>query len=184
MTIITLIITCFYFYLPAALANIGANMGSFIPIFKDIKIPIDFGKSLYGERIVGEHKVFGSLIFGIVLGSLVGFLKYMFLDQYMKQYLLLDLNMAENMALYFLMSVFALLGDIIKSVFKRLLRIAPHKAWIPFDEIDHSVASLSVASIFFPIPLGVIITTVTLYFFLHVASNIVGYKLNLKKVPY
>ncbi len=184
MTATTLIITCLYFYFPAACANVGANIGRFIPIFKDLKGPLDFGKSLYGERVIGEHKVVGSFLFGIVFGSCIGFIKYVVFDQYMGSYLLFELSLAENMILYTLMSTFALVGDIVKSVIKRLLRIAPHRAWVPFDEIDHSSMSLLVVSIFFPIPLEVILTTIVLYFFLHLASNIVGYRLKIKSVPY
>lgn len=184
MDLLSFVIACFYFYLPAALANSGATIGKFVPFFKDIKFPIDFGLSFRGKRLIGDHKVFGSFLFGIIFGSLIGLIKYLLLDKYMKPYLLLDLSLGENMALYILMSTSALLGDTLKSVLKRLFGIAPHKAWVPFDEIDHSSVSLLVASIFYPISLKIILLTVTIYFFLHILSNLVAFGLKIKKVPF
>lgn len=178
------IITCIYFYLPAALANIGANIGKFIPIFRDIKIPLDLGIKINGERMVGEHKLVGSFLFGVIFGTIAGQLKYILVDPLMRDYLLLDLTWSENLILYGLMSTMALVGDVIKSVAKRLLKIKPHSAWVPFDEVDHSVTSLLVAGWFFSIPIEASTTIVLTYFFLHVAANWVGYKIGIKKVPY
>ncbi len=184
MTYIALIIACIYFYFPAAFANIGANIGRFIPFFKDIKTPVDFGLRIKGKRIVGDHKVMGSFMFGVVFGSLLGVVKFLLLDPFMEPYLLLDLEFMQTVVLYTLMSTCALIGDIIKSILKRLFNIAPHKPWIPFDEIDHSTFSLLVTNIFFPLPWYVILLTITVYFFLHIGANIVGYKLRIKSVPY
>jgi len=178
------ILACIYFYAPAALANVGAVIGRFIPIFNRIKTPIDLGIRYKGQRLVGDHKVYGSFLFGIVFGSVVGFLKYTVIDPHFSSYLILHLSLQQTMVLYSLMSAFALIGDLIKSILKRLLNIEPHKAWVPFDEIDHSVTSLFVASLFFPIPFKVSFTIVFVYFFLHVSANIIGYKLRIKKVPY
>jgi CDP-2,3-bis-(O-geranylgeranyl)-sn-glycerol synthase len=82
------------------------------------------------------------------------------------------------------MSFAALSGDLIKSVFKRLFNMPPHTPWIPFDEIDHSLASMLIAKILFPIPWSVFIFIICIFLVLHLITNVVGYLLKIKEVPY
>lgn len=180
----TFVLSCIYFYLPVALANIGAVISKFIPLFKDIIVPIDFKKSIKGVRIIGDHKTIGGFIFGVLFGTLAGVIKYTLLDKYFHDYHLLNLTFVENTLLYFILSFSALTGDVIKSIAKRFFNIAPHKAWIPFDEIDHSVLSMLVAVPFYGLSLGSAFTIIVVFFFLHFVSNIIGYLLNIKSVPY
>ncbi len=178
------IITALYFYLPGALANIGSNIGRFIPLFKDIVIPIDLNTTYKGKRLIGSHKLYGSFIFGILFGTSMGILKYYFLDTLFDKYLLLSLKIQETILLYFVMSFGALTGDILKSIIKRRLGRPEHTPWIPFDEIDHSTISMLLVSLFFPIPVTVTITVIIGYFLMHLLSNLIGFKLGIKDVPY
>lgn len=166
------------------MANIGASISRFIPFFNTIKAPIDFGKSIKGKRIVGDHKTIGGFAFGVLFGTIFGIIKYLVFDKYMGNYQLLNLSFMGNLWLYFLMSFFALLGDILKSMAKRFFDIAPHRAWIPFDEIDHSTLSMGMVVIFFGISVKVMLTVIIIFFFLHIISNLVGYSLKIKSVPY
>ena len=185
--VMTFIITALYFYTPVALANLGANLSYFfpvIPLFKDIKAPVDFGLTYKGNRLVGEHKTIGNFLFGVLFGLLMGILKNLYVDKYMDGYILININFTNTIFLYSLMSFGALLGDIVKSIAKRLLNRPAHSAWMPFDQIDHSIGSLLLASIFFPIPFSTAITIVSLGLFLHLLYNLIGYKLNIRDVPY
>jgi len=184
MDYLIFVITCVYFYLPVALANIGANLGKFIPGFRNIKQPIDLGKKINGVRIVGDHKNIGSFAFGVLFGSFWGIVKTIYADPHMGKYLLLHESYYKLILLYFFMSFAALSGDLIKSVFKRLLNRPPHTPWIPFDEIDHSLASMLIAKILFPIPWSVFIFIVCIFLVLHLITNVVGYLLKIKEVPY
>lgn len=183
-TFLSFLLASLYFYLPGVCSNLGAFFGMKVPGFKKIKTPVDFGLSLRGERIVGEHKLYGGFLFGVFCGIIVGLIKYLFLDNFMQGYLILDLTFSQSLGLSFLLSFFAATGDIIKSIIKRILNIPPHTAWIPFDEIDHSVTSLGVASIFFPIPFKVTLTIIISYFLLHLLSNYIGFLIKAKSVPY
>jgi CDP-2,3-bis-(O-geranylgeranyl)-sn-glycerol synthase len=178
------LLACIYFYLPAAAANVGAVISRFIPFFNTIKIPVDFGKSIKGTRIVGDHKTIGGFTFGVIFGTTAGILKYIFLDPYFQDYLILELTFWENIGLYLMMAFSALAGDILKSVAKRLFNIEPHKAWVPFDEIDHSTVSMTMAMVFYGISWQVTVTVIVIFFFLHVISNGIGYLLRIKSVPY
>jgi len=184
MTVIKFIFSSAYFYLPAALANMGAVFSRAVPVFNSFNLPIDLGKKIKGKRLIGDHKTFGGYIFGVLLGTLAGFVKFIFFDGLLRDYLLFDLGLEKTIFLYFIMSNGALLGDLIKSIFKRLFNIPPHSAWIPFDEIDHSVVSMLLASFIIPLDVKIFFTVVVVYFFIHLISNFVGYWLKLKKVPY
>lgn len=181
---LSFVLACIYFYLPAAFANIGASISRFMPLFNAIKTPIDFGKSINGKRIVGDHKTIGGFSFGVLFGTLVGVIKYLFFDKYLGDYQILHLSFVGNLFFYFFMSFFVLMGDSVKSVAKRLLNIAPHSAWVPFDEIDHSTLSMTMAVIFYGVPIKVMLTIIFVFFFLHVISNLIGYALKIKSVPY
>jgi len=173
-----------YFYLPGAVANMGANFSRYIPLFDNIKAPIDGGRFWKGQRVVGEHKTWGGFLGGLFLGVMFGLLKVFVLDKYWTGYLFLNLNTAESIWLVFLLAFGALSGDIVKSIFKRLLNIPPHGPWIPFDEIDHSTMAMLLVKIFFGIEWRLIFTIVITFLVLHLLANVLAYILKLKKVPY
>lgn len=173
-----------YFYLPGALANVGAVISRFVPFFRDLKQPIDFNRKFRGRRLVGEHKTVGGFLFGILFGMAAGVVKFLVFDQIFPVVLFLELNFWTNLWLSFLLSFGAVSGDLIKSFAKRQLHVDPHKPFIPFDEIDHTTTALLLAKVFFPIPWAVIFVAIFLYFFIHAGSNVVGYWLKIKKVPY
>lgn len=178
------VISCLYFYLPAAFANIGASLGKFVPGFNRLTFPVDFGKMYKGKRLVGDHKTIGGYLFGVLFGVVVALVRLLFLDRYFERYILFDLSLPVSIFLYFVMANGALLGDIVKSIAKRLANIPPHSAWIPFDEIDHSVTAMLLAMIFVPVTFKIYVTVVILYMFLHIIANLLGYVLKIKKVPY
>lgn len=180
----TFVFSCIYFYLPGAAANVGAVIAKFIPIFKSITMPIDFGIALRGKRLIGDHKTIGNATFGILFGVSVGLIKYFGLDKIFSNYLFLDLTFLKSVFLFFLLSFGAVAGDLIKSVVKRQINISAHAPWIPFDEIDHTIASLLLVKIFFDISWSTIITTVAIMAILHFVSNLIGFRLKIKNVPY
>ncbi len=176
---------CFYFYLPAAMANIGANIAKFIPLFKSIKKPIDFGLKINGNRIIGDHKNLGGFLFGTLFGFGFGIFKTIYLDKLISdQYLLVQIDEKTSILLYLIMSFFALFGDVFKSILKRTLNRDPHSPWIPFDEMDHSVFAMLAASSIVSISLKDVLTVVMMFIVLHLASNVIGYLLKIKNVPY
>ena len=83
-----------------------------------------------------------------------------------------------------MLSFGALSGDIVKSVVKRFIGISPHKAWIPFDEIDHTTMSMVLVKIFFGIEWKLVLGVIGVFFILHLISNKVAYAVKLKKVSY
>lgn len=178
------LLSVIYFYLPGAIANIGANLARFIPFFKRINAPIDGGKKLYSHRLVGEHKTWGGFFCGLLFGVVFGMVKYFIVDKYWFGTLFLRLDLDGEMVLVFILSFGALFGDIVKSVIKRLLGIQPHDAWIPFDEIDHTLMAMLLVKLFFGVEWKLVFWVIGVFFVLHWIANVVGYKLKIKRVPY
>lgn len=75
----------------------------------------------------------------------------------------------------------AILGDLIKSFFKRRIKIAPGKSWVPFDQVDYVFGGIILGGIFFPelfqVP-GMIIVFIGLI--MHPLVNWLGYILKIK----
>lgn len=184
MEIINLILISTFFYFPAAMANVGAVISRFILGFNKIETPVDFGISFRGIRLVGDHKKIGGFLFGIVFGVFIAMMKYLYFDIIFPQFLIVHYDFWKYITMYSVMSFGAVSGDILKSIFKRQLGIAPHSAWIPFDEIDHSSVSMVLTAVFFGISWVLVLQVVVIYFFWHILANVVGYVLKIKKVPY
>ncbi len=181
---LTFILKIVYFYLPGAVANMGAVLAKFVPGFRDIKRPVDGGMVMNGHRLIGEHKTWGGVGFGMVTGICFGLLQFYWLNRIWPWGLVLDLDLWRTLVLSLLLSFGALAGDLSKSVLKRLLGVAPHKAWIPFDEIDHTVFAMTLVKIVFNIEWIVVWSVIVIFFFIHIVTNVIAFYLKIKKVPY
>ena len=130
-----IILQALWLVLPAYIAN-----GSALLIGGGT--PIDFGKNWKdGRRILGDGKTWYGLIFGAFVGMTGGF-GLSVAAKYISQsdFSFLGLNDFTGFPLMILIigsiCFGALLGDIIKSFFKRRIGIKSGEDWIPFDQID------------------------------------------------
>lgn len=161
------IMLAFYLMIPAYLANMApALFGRFFP-----RIPMDLGISLGKVRIFGDNKTWGGFVSGVVVAVIVGF-------ALSKIYWPFDFS-----AIYWsaLLGVGALVGDAVKSFFKRRAGLKPGASWIPFDQVDFTIGALVFGSfVFFPgwlySVLVVVISAVG-----HILINHLGYYLGVQK---
>lgn len=168
-----------YFMLPGYLANMSPTFAR--KLFPTLSEPVDFNAKLDGLPVLGPNKTWRGLIGGVIVGVLVAGV----------QALLVPVTGALNLYDYSqwhllggLLGFGAVFGDIVESFFKRRLRIASGKPWVPFDQIDHPIGSLALAGIiYFPgwtsAAMIVLITFVG-----HILFNVIGYWLKLKEVPW
>lgn len=147
-----------------------------LPVIRNWKTPLDFGKSLQGHRLFGTNKTWRGLLSGIIAGTLLGLLLYtpFFSDDYS-----LELFLGISAA----MSAGALIGDAVESFFKRRRNIASGKAWFPFDQTDYIIGGL-----LFVLPFGVlswwlILWVFGIFFGLHLLSSYIGYLIGFKDSP-
>ena len=145
---------------------------------------MDLGIAYRGVRLVGNHKTLGGFVFGILCGVLASIFKFFITDPANPGLVIFNLDFAMSVGLYTTMSVAALSGDIIKSVVKRFAGVPPHEPWIPFDEVDHTISAMIVASIFIDIPLFTSLTIIISYLVIHIMFNLLAYFFKMKNVPY
>lgn len=105
--------------------------------------PIDGGKIWRNKRILGDGKTWWGLFGGTTAGVLFGWLV---LELLFNNYLQLNLvsfgGTRFSILILFAICFGALLGDIVKSFFKRRLGKERGKDWIPFDQLDFIMGAL------------------------------------------
>lgn len=162
-------------FIPAGISNMSPVIANRIPAYNRWNTPIDFGKSYHGVRIFGDHKTWRGIVAGTVCGTVAG--------------LILTATALRNdhtitWLLFFLaMSFGALVGDAIKSLFKRRFGVKSGQSWFPFDQLDYIFGAL-----LFTLPFGIVTPTFALsvivfYFIFHLLFTYVGFRLGLKKDP-
>ena len=77
-----------YFFLPAYLANMSPVLIG--RRFSALAIPMDGGRTLWGKRILGDHKTWRGLLAGIIAGTMV----------FELQRFLYDTGVAQGLALF------------------------------------------------------------------------------------
>lgn len=177
------ILQALYFMLPAYMANMapvlvkGLSWGNF---------PLDHGKTWCGQRIFGEHKTYRGLVAGSIVGVITIFVqREASVLSFFREISLLPYLEFSSKKLFFIgfaLSFGALLGDIIKSFFKRRLGIASGKLWFPFDQLDFVIGSLLFVQISYIPPLLHLSIIVLITPMLHFLTNVIAYFLGLKKV--
>ncbi|MFA6422536.1 MAG: CDP-archaeol synthase [Candidatus Buchananbacteria bacterium] len=169
-----------YFAAPAFFAGISPVILAGLRWFEFLNFPVDFNKSLGGEYIFGNHKTWRGLIFAPIVGIVVAFIQYLFYPSLQ----IISIVDYPNYWLAFglLSGLGAIVGDLIKSFFKRRFKIASGKPWPFFDQID-AILGFLIFTYFIAKP---DLITIFIIIFLGIAcalfSNIIAYSLGIKKV--
>lgn len=177
------ILQALYFMLPAYMANMapvlvkGLSWGNF---------PLDHGKTWRGQKIFGEHKTYRGLVAGTIIGVITIFVQREVgaLSFFREISLLPYLEFSSKKLLFigFALSFGALLGDLIKSFFKRRLGIASGKLWFPFDQLDFVIGSVVLIQILYTPPMPHLLIIIIFTPLLHFLINVIAYFLRLKTV--
>lgn len=141
--------------------------------FKFLAVPVN-------EKWLGAHKTWRGFIFGVLTGELIYLFQYFFNPEVLSLFNYQEYSWAWG----FLLGFGALAGDAIKSFFKRRLNIKPGRPWIPFDQIDYALGALIVASFIFPLTWQIWLIIILSGIILHSLSNLIGYALKIKDVPW
>lgn len=171
--IASLFLGAIWFILPAYVANAVPPLEGSIKWIRRYNAPLDFGKSWKGKPILGPGKTWMGLFLGLFFGSLVGFLQGFF-----------PFEPQGFWMLGFILSLGALLGDMGASFFKRRLGIKPGGKVILLDQLDFVVGAFLLAGLggWFNWRYFVILLVVTPP--IHLVTNVLGHKLNLKSRPW
>lgn len=145
--------------------------------------PIDHGKNWKdGRRILGDGKTIRGLVGGTICGIIAGILQILISPG--------DPFIIPTLTAVITLSLGALLGDIIKSFFKRRIGFT-RGAHLPLiDQLDFVVGAWVLTYIFEPkwfieaFNIEIMITVLILTPIFHRLTNIFGYRIKLKKEPW
>ena len=148
--------------------------------------PIDSGRKFSdGNRVFGEGKTWRGLFAGILAGIVIGLLQIWAAGT-------CDLAILPRQTLLSvtLLAVGALLGDLIKSFFKRRFGKERGSKWPVADQYDLVAGAFLLLLVFNPawifseITLPAFICILILTPLLHRATNIIGFMFKVKEVPW
>ena len=178
------IIQSLWFILPAGLANMA-------PVFvrkhfKFLAIPLDFGKTYHGKRIFGDHKTWrgylAAIILGIIIAGIQAFLY--FKTDFFKSWTIFPFHGYNFIIFGFLSGLGAMIGDSIKSFFKRQLNVVPGKKFFPWDQIDFVLGALLLISIYFRPHWTVYVFLIIIIPLFHILINHIGYWIGIQKTKW
>jgi CDP-2,3-bis-(O-geranylgeranyl)-sn-glycerol synthase len=177
--IFILVLSAFWIMLPAYLPNpVAALCGG--------GLPVDLGRNFSdGRRILGDGKTFRGLVAGILAGILIGGIQIWCQDTFG-----LDFLPWQTVLSITLLSTGALLGDLVKSFFKRRFGKERGAKWPVADMYDLVAGAFVLLLIFDPawlfaaVTLPVLLVILILTPVLHRAMNILGYLMKVKEVPW
>ncbi|MDN5358827.1 MAG: CDP-2,3-bis-(O-geranylgeranyl)-sn-glycerol synthase [Candidatus Diapherotrites archaeon] len=150
--------------IPAYIANSAATFSKYVPWKRH---PVDFGLVLGdGRRLLGDGKTFEGLFIGVLLGTAAGYIVFT------------PFGLPYNP---FLISLGALLGDMVGSFAKRRIGLPRGDPAPVLDQLDFILGALALAGPFTAAETAIIILITPL---IHGAANIIGYFIGVKNEPW
>jgi len=178
-----IILQALYFMLPAYFANMAPVFASKI-FDKKFSHPLDFGQTYKGKEILGKNKTWRGLIAGIIVAIAVIYLQtYLYNFNYFKGLSLFDYQAIDYISYGFLFGLGVILGDAVKSFFKRRANLKPGEKWFFWDQLDFLGALILILFVYLP-PWYIFLLIIIISPFLPLAANWLGYKLKIKKVSW
>jgi len=173
------IIQALYFFLPAYVSNMTPVI---FGRYNILQKPIDFNKKVNNKPMLGAHKTWGGLLYGTIAGTAIFYVQQELYSIPVFQSLSLFNYNQSPIILGILLASGALIGDAVKSFFKRRMNKNDGEAWFPFDQIDYVIGALVCAAPLYVPSLKIIMALLVLAPFLHYAANHIAFFLRLKSV--
>lgn len=177
-----LILTAFYFVLPAYFANMAPVFFARLGWLKFLARPIDAGRIISREFIFGENKTWRGLVAAVIMGVAISSIqKLLYQFDFFQQISLFDYS-KYFLIFGFLAGLGAILGDLLKSFFKRRLKIKSGLSWPVFDQLDFVFGFLLAIYWLVRPSAAIIFIIIALTLFFHPVVNLSAYFLKIKKV--
>lgn len=157
------ILAALWYILPAYIANLAPPIGA--KILGDYNAPIH-------KEILGDGKTIGGLAFAILFGTLTGVLQSQFS---------IPGFVGMTMKLAFLLSLGAMVGDMLGSFIKRQLGIKRGGMFPVLDQEGFVLFAMLFGLGAFTPPVAMAILVFVKTPILHIAFNMLGYALKLKR---
>lgn len=182
MDITLLLLQSVYFVVPAYFANMAPVLAKKLNLLKKMNFPVDMNATFYRKPIFGRHKTFRGLIVGITTGIILAYIQTSLYNLSFFKWISIT-DYSNPFLLGFLLGMGAMLGDLLKSFFKRRIGIPLGRPFIPFDQIDFIIgAYIFVIPFYYSVlSLNLVITSIVVSFFLHILVNHVSFYLKVRK---
>jgi CDP-2,3-bis-(O-geranylgeranyl)-sn-glycerol synthase len=174
-----------FLHLPGLQTWQHLHQGKF-PHLKPYNYPVDGGLKFRGKRVLGSHKTIRGFIAGFLAAIFCVYLEVFLYKQFTFIQIIvpIDYTTIQPVLLGALLGVGALLGDAVKSFFKRQANVPPGKSWVPFDQIDYIVGGVLLSFFYIQLTITQYALLFALFVFLHPVYNFMGYLLKLRKDPF
>lgn len=169
---VLLAIEILFFVVPLYLSNS-------MPVIFGGKPQIDFGKKFFdGRPLFGAGKTYRGFLAGILIGW-AGVLAAQYLVP-----MVADFDIPQSLYFGLFVATGALLGDLFGSFIKRRIGLPQGAPVFLLDQLDFVAGGLALGSFFYVPSLYGIIFIAFATVIMHRFTNIIAYKLKLKKVPW
>lgn len=166
-----LILQSLYFFLPAYFANMAPELFKWVPA----------GAKPIHQKKFGDHKTWRGLVVAVVLGTII-----FLIQQWLYQFdLFYEISLIDYNGFPFwfgsLLGLGAILGDLIKSYYKRKEGIKPGESWKPWDQLDFVIGGIIGSFFFYVPPASVVAILLIISPLLHITVNHIAYGLRIRK---
>ena len=170
------ILKCSYLMLPAYFANMAPVM---VKRVNFLAYPVDFGREINKKPVFGRNKTFRGLFFGVLFAVIISYLQFVGHNtEFLRS---ISFFGYDNWLMFgFLMGIGALIGDLIKSFFKRRAGIKPGNKFIPFDQSDFVIGALIFIMPVFALTWEIFLTSLVLSFVLDILVNHAAFYLKIR----
>lgn len=178
-----IILQALYLMLPAYLANMAPVIAGKIWGHK-FSQPLDFGKKYQGRDILGKNKTWRGLLVAVIVAIITVYLQqFLMANEFFGGLSLFDYTAIDPLVYGFLLGFGVILGDAVKSFFKRRKNLKPGDKWMPWDQLDFLGALFLLLVVYQPVwQIFLIILLVSPL--LPMATNWLGFKLHIKNVSW
>ncbi len=172
-----------FFFLPAYISNAIPVFLAKTGWFKSLAVPVDFGRKFYGHDLFGSTKTFRGIIGGTVGGIITVMIQaliYIYFT-FTRELFLIPYDLPVILVLGFLLGIGEGLGDLIKSFFKRRMRLASSAPCFPLDQTSF-LGALILGYLYYPLSFYHILIILIVSPMVPLIANLAAYKTGWKKV--
>ncbi len=169
-SILLLIVKSLYFFLPAYFANMSPILLRWVPF---LDRPVQ-------KKYFGKNKTWRGIVAAILTGTIIFSLQKLAFYLGFTSWALIDYA-DYPIFLGFLLGAGAICGDLVKSYYKRRMKIPPGVSWIPWDQLDFVFGGIIFSFLVFVPPAEIIFFLLIFSPLLHIAANFIGYWLGINK---
>jgi CDP-2,3-bis-(O-geranylgeranyl)-sn-glycerol synthase len=174
-----------WFFAPAGIANLAAFVSGKMKSLKKFNFPVDCYVKVGGKRLLGDHKTVRGFLAAIILGIITCAIEIFFYSNFfsLREIIPIDYYTINPFILGTLLGGGALVGDTIKSLFKRRIAIEPGKSWFPFDQIDYIIGGIVFSLLYIQLSFGEYVILFIVWFLIHPLTTFLGYIFKLRHEP-